>query len=62
MELPCPEKNRALSEKETFKYMGLLKDDTIKQVEMKEKIKSIISGEPENYSTQSYQAGSLLKG
>ena len=30
---------RMLGEKETYKYLGILKADTIKQVEMKEKIK-----------------------
>ena len=29
---------RALGEKETYKYLGILEADTIKQVEMKEKI------------------------
>ena len=30
---------RTLGEKETYKYLGILEDDTIKQAEMKEKIK-----------------------
>ena len=33
------EKLRTLGEKETYKYLGILEADTIKQVEMKEKIK-----------------------
>ena len=31
------EKIRTLGEKETYKYLGILETDTIKQVEMKEK-------------------------
>ena len=37
MELPNQDKIRTLWEKETFKYLGILKVDTIKQVEIKEK-------------------------
>ena len=39
MELPSQDKIRTLGEKETYKYLGILEADTIKQVEMKEKIK-----------------------
>ena len=39
MELPNQDKIRTLREKETYKYLGILEADTIKQVEMKEKIK-----------------------
>ena len=38
MELPNQDKIRTLRENETYKYLGILKADTIKQVEMKEKI------------------------
>ena len=38
MELPNQDKIRILGEKETYKYLGILEADTIKQVEMKEKI------------------------
>ena len=38
MELLNKEKIRTLGEKESYKYLGILEDDTIKQVEMKEKI------------------------
>ena len=31
-------KNRTLGEKETYKYLSILEVDTIKQMEMKEKI------------------------
>ena len=36
--LPNQEKIRTLREKETYKYLGILEADNIKQVEMKEKI------------------------
>ena len=38
MELPNQDKIRMLGEKETYKYLGILEADTIKQVEMKDKI------------------------
>ena len=38
IELPKQEKIRMLGEKEIYKYLGILKADTINQVEMKEKI------------------------
>ena len=38
MELPNEAKIRTLREKETYEYLGILEADTIKQVEMKEKI------------------------
>ena len=37
MELPNQDKIRTLGEKETYKYLGILEADTIKQVEMKGK-------------------------
>ena len=38
MELPNHEKIRTLEENETYKNLGILEADTIKQVEMKDKI------------------------
>ena len=38
MELPNQDKIRTLGEKETYKYLGILEADTIKKVEMEEKI------------------------
>ena len=38
-ELPNQDKIRTLGKRETYKYLGILEGDTIKQVEMKEKIK-----------------------
>ena len=37
MELLNQDKIRTFGEKETYKYLGILEADTIKQVEMKEK-------------------------
>ena len=39
MKLPNQDKIRTLGEKETYKYLGILEADTIKKVEMKDKIK-----------------------
>ena len=39
MELPNQDKIRTLEEKETYKYLGIFEADTIKQVDMTEKIK-----------------------
>ena len=39
MELPNHDKIRTLEENETYKYLGILEADTIKQVEMKDKIR-----------------------
>ena len=39
MELPNQDKIRTLGENETYKYLGNLGADTIKQVEMKDRIK-----------------------
>ena len=36
IELPNQEKIKTFREKETYKYLGILEADTIKQVEMKE--------------------------
>ena len=49
-------------EKETYKYLGILEADTIKQVEMKEKIKKSISDERENFSKSSSTAEISSKG
>ena len=38
MELPYQEKIRKLREKKTYKYLAILEADTVKQVEIKEKI------------------------
>ena len=38
MELPNQDKIRTLAENDTYKYLGILEVDTIKQVQMKDKI------------------------
>ena len=38
IELPSQDKIRTLGKKETYKYMGILEADTIKQVGIKDKI------------------------
>ena len=53
---------KTLGEKDTYKYLGILEADTIKQQEMKEKkLKMSISEETENYSWQNSIAGILSK-
>ena len=37
MELPNQDQITTLREKETYKYLGILEADTVKQVEMEEK-------------------------
>ena len=59
IELPNQDKIRTLTENETYKYLGILEADTIKQVEMKKKFKKNISGELENYSRQKSTAETL---
>ena len=39
MELPNHDKIRMLEENETYKYLGILEADTIKQVQMKDTIR-----------------------
>ena len=61
MELQNQDKIRTLTESETYKYLGILEADSIKQVKMKEKFKKNISGELESYSRQNYAAETLSK-
>ena len=56
MELPKQDKIRKFGENETYRYLGILESDTIKQVEMKDKFKKNFSGEQENYLSQNSQA------
>ena len=60
-EQPNHDKIRTLGENETNKYLGILEGDTIKQVEMKDKIRINISGELENYSRQNSPTESSSK-
>ena len=59
IEQPNQERIRTSGEKETYKYLGLLKVETIRQVVMKEKIKKNISKKRESYSKPSYMSGTL---
>ena len=61
MELPNQDKIRTLGENETYKYLGILEADTIKQVQMKTKFKKNISGELEDYLWQNSLAETLSK-
>ena len=61
MELPNQDKIRTLGKKETNKYYGILEVDTIKQEEMKEKIKKTISEDTKSYLKQNYVAETLSK-
>ena len=60
LELPNQIVIRTLGGKDTYKYLGILEADTIKQVEMRKKnYNTSISGEPESYSRQNCKAGTL---
>ena len=61
MELQNQDNIRTLGENETYKYWGILEADTIKQLEMKDKIQKEYLREPENYSRQNSQAETLSK-
>ena len=54
MELPNHDKIRTFGENETYKYLGILEVDTIKQVEMKDKIRKKYLRRQVNYSRQNY--------
>ena len=61
MELPNHDKIKTLGENETYKYLGILEADTIKQVQMKDGSEKNISGEIENYSRQNSPAETSSK-
>ena len=52
IELPNQDKIRTLGKNDANKYLGISVADTIKQMQMKDKIKKNISGELGNYSRQ----------
>ena len=56
IELPNQEKIRTFGEKETYKYLGILEADTIKQAGITEKCEINTSGERENYLKPNYIA------
>ena len=57
MELSNHDKIRTLEENETYKYLGILDADTIKQVQMEDTIRK----ERENYSRQNSPAETSSK-
>ena len=61
MELPNKGKIRTLGEKETYKYLGILKADSINKWKWNKKLRKKISGKLESYSRQNYLAETLSK-
>ena len=61
MELPNQKKIRMLGEKEMYKYLGILEANTIKHVEMKEKIKKISQENQKAMQDKNYVAETLSK-
>ena len=61
MELPNQDKIRTLAENENYKYLVILEADTIKQMEMKYKIKKNMLGGLENYSRQNTLTETISK-
>ena len=62
IELPNQDKIRTLAENETYKYLGILEADTIKQVEMKNKIQKEYLGRTRKLLEIKLSSGNLIKG
>ena len=62
MKLPNHDKIRTLGEKETYKYLGILEVDTVKQVDMKEKIKKEYLRRTRNLLEIKLSSRNLIKG
>ena len=62
IELPNPDKIRTLAENETYKYLGILETDTIKQVEMKNKIQKKYLGRTRKLLETKLSSRNLIKG
>ena len=62
MELPNQDKIRTLAENETYKYFGNLEADTIKQVEMKDKIPKEYPRRTRNLLETKLSSWNLIKG
>ena len=62
MELPNQDKIRTLGEKEIYKYLGILKADTIKQVVIKEKIQKEYLRRTRKQLETKLSSRSLIKG
>ena len=61
MELPNQEKIRMLGENETYKYLGILEADSIKQEEMKDKIQKEYPRRTKKTTRDKTQAETLSK-
>ena len=62
MELPNQDKIRTPGENETYKYLGILEADTIKQVEMKDKIQKEYSKRTRKLLVTKLSRRNLIKG
>ena len=62
MELPNHGKIRTLGENETYKYLGMLEADTIKQVEMKDKIQKEYIRKTRKLLDRKLSSRNLIKG
>ena len=62
IELPNQDKIRTLAENETYKYLGILEADTIKQVEMKNKIQKEYLRRIRKLLETKYSSRNLIKG
>ena len=62
IELPNQDKNRTLAENETYKYFGILEADTIKQVEMKNKIQKEYLRRTRKLLKTKFKSRNIIKG
>ena len=62
IELPNQDKTRTLTESETYKYLGILEADTIKQVKMKDKIQNEYFRRTRKLLETKLSCGNLIKG
>ena len=62
MELPNHDKIWTLGENETYEYLGISEADTIKQAEMKDKIRKEYLGRTRKLLEIKLSSGKLIKG
>ena len=62
VDLPNQVVSRTLGEKEMYKYLGILQTDTIKQQEMKEKIKKEYLSRTRKLLETKFDSRNLVKG
>ena len=62
MELPNKDKIKTFAENETYKYLGILEADTIKQVEMKQKIQKEYLRRTRKLLETKFNSRNLIKG